>query len=86
MTDRIDGRFREAVARFHLHRDVDAEGEGGEGVLRLADGRPVRWRVAGGDARIVPSTWHPEFGLSVPSRCLEVRLRSAACAMDFEWD
>lgn len=72
--DRVEGECRQAVARFHLHPGISASGGGGVGDLVLAGGRTVRWRIMGGAGRIVPTTWHPELGVSVPGRCLEVAL------------
>ena len=83
--DTIVGEFREAVARFHLHSDVQAEGEGEQGRLRLPDRRYVRWRVSDGEARIVAERWHPEPGVSVAGRCLEVRFSGNACRTELEW-
>jgi uncharacterized heparinase superfamily protein len=85
VTDMIDGEFGGAIARFHLHPDVQAEGDKVQGRLRLRDGQQVRWRVTGGEARLVPERWHPEFGLSVPACCLEIRISGNACKTEIEW-
>ena len=85
VTDTIVGEFGEAIARFHLHPDVQAEGEGEHGHLRLPNGRHVRWQVSGGEARIVAERWHPEFGLSVAGCCLEVRFSGNACRTELDW-
>lgn len=86
VTDAIEGGFSEAVARYHLHPAVAAFGDGRGGVLRLPDGHAVRWSVAGGSARIVPSTWHPEFGRSIASSCIELIFDGPQAAMELVWD
>ena len=55
------------------------------GVLLLPGGQRVRWQVTGGRVRLAPAHWHPEFGLSVASRCLEVWLDASICRMDLTW-
>lgn len=87
VTDRIEGPFYEAVARFHLHPDVRVEvfPAGQRGLLRFGTDRVCRWCVSGGVAEAVEGTWHPRFGSSEPNRCLEVRLRERACTTVFEW-
>jgi len=73
--DRIEGRCRSAVARFHLHPDVapsiDATATSGQ--LCLPNGRALRWR-ASGTVRIESSHFAPEFGRRLPARCLALQL------------
>ncbi|MCF7980241.1 MAG: heparinase II/III-family protein [Chromatiaceae bacterium] len=87
VTDRIEGDCRSAVARFHLHPEVEASIEGTQGVLRLpdGDGPRVRWGVTGGQPRLVADRWHPEFGRSLPSQCLEVVIEGDQCALELSW-
>jgi hypothetical protein len=84
--DFIEGGLRTAVARYYLHPDVTVTGEGKGGLLVLPEGRRVRWSVEGGTARVVPATWHPEFGVSVPSRLIEVLLDGREARFEFSWD
>ncbi len=101
VTDRIEGQFAKAVARFHLHpavRVVYAETDGADGgnsgasqchhqagQLLLPGGQRVTWRVTAGVARLVPNQWRPQFGLSLPSQCLEVRFTHGQCQLDLVW-
>lgn len=82
--DRVEGDCRQAVARFLLHPRVGAGGSGGDGWLELAGGHRVGWRLTGGAASIVPATWHPEFGASVPTLSIEVPF-ARECALTLEW-
>ncbi|MCX7167921.1 MAG: alginate lyase family protein [Rhodocyclales bacterium] len=86
VSDAIEGGFEEAVARYHLHPAVSVSGEGGDGVLRLPDGHTMRWAVTGGSARLVASTWHPEFGRSIASTCIELVFEGPQATMEFFWD
>ena len=68
--DNIDGKFDNALARLYFHPDVSLEDIG---LIHLPDGNTCRWRVIGGtETRIVDSTYHPEFGLSLANQCLEI--------------
>jgi uncharacterized heparinase superfamily protein len=55
------------------------------GYLLLPSGQRVRWQVTGGRVRLVPDHWHPGFGLSVASRCLEVWFEDGVCRLDLTW-
>lgn len=83
--DYIEGEFRVAIARYYLHPTVQVTGRGQAGQFILSAGQIVNWSVAGGVARVVPATWHPEFGLTVPSLCVEIQFEGAEVAMDFSW-
>lgn len=73
--DRLDGCYRDAWARLHLHPAIRVGLDGaGEGWLKLPDDRRLPWTVGGGSARLVPTTWHPRFGVSESSQCLEIRI------------
>jgi len=58
--DTISGKFGSAVARYHLHPDIAVEtGEGGkEGYFIMPGDHRLVWRLEGGTARILPSTYH----------------------------
>ncbi|MEA3643446.1 MAG: alginate lyase family protein [Lamprobacter sp.] len=79
VTDRIDGRYRSASARFHLHPEVKASIQGNGGELRLPDGQTLSWQVTGGEPQLVPDHWRPEFGRSLPSQCLHVQMAAGDC-------
>ncbi|MCK9202618.1 MAG: heparinase II/III family protein [Gallionella sp.] len=86
VSDAIDGDFGEAVARYHFHPAVVVSSEAGGGLLHLPDGHIMRWSITGGTARIVPSTWHPEFGQSIASACIELLFSAPQATMEFFWD
>ncbi len=82
VTDSLEGSFREATARFHVHPGV---GRTAEGMLLTGDGQCARFRVSGGEAREVASLWHPRFGDSIENRCLAVRFAGRELTTRFEW-
>jgi uncharacterized heparinase superfamily protein len=85
VTDEIEGCFDEAVARFYLHPAVTVSVAGEGGLLALPDGHIMRWSVMGGAARVVSATWHPEFGQSIASACIELVFNGPQVTMDFSW-
>jgi uncharacterized heparinase superfamily protein len=72
--DGITGRFGRGVANFHLHPDIVAQTVGPREVsLRGIPGWSVRMLFENAaSVEVIPSTWHPEFGLTVPNRCVVV--------------
>ncbi|WP_041282162.1 heparinase II/III family protein [Desulfohalobium retbaense] len=71
MQDSISDAQSGAQARLHLHpawhcRRVD----GHTADLHLAPGKRVRVAIRGGQMTMEESTWHPEFGASLPNICL----------------
>ena len=85
VSDAIEGGFRDAVARYYLHPTVTVSATGNDGVLTLTDGHIIRWSVTGGAARVVAATWHPEFGQSIPSKCIELVFKGPQVTMEFSW-
>ncbi len=86
ITDTVEGGFRRAVARYHLHPGIVAQGGGRRGQLKLPDGRNVAWTVIGGSVQQFDSTWHPEFGRSVPNQRLDLVLEGSESSITFAWN
>jgi len=86
VSDAIEGDFDGAVARYYLHPSLAVSAGHDGGVLRLPDGHTIRWSATGGAARVVPSTWHPEFGRSLASMCIELVFAGPQATMVFSWD
>lgn len=80
--DELEGTFATAVARYFLHPSVRI---GDEQTLILGGGQAVRWRAEGGVAAIISSSWHPSFGASVASHCLELRFAGNKALVEFSW-
>lgn len=84
--DSIEGGFGSASVRYYLHPAVVATNDGNEGQLSLCNGRVVRWTAVGGIARVTPSSWHPEFGLSVTNQCIEILFEGHEVGVEFVWE
>jgi uncharacterized heparinase superfamily protein len=86
--DRIDGRFRHSEARFHLHPAVSlaAAGDGARALtLTLPTGQRIDATIERGRMRVERASWHPEFGVSLPTQCIAVQLESALSHVRFAW-
>jgi uncharacterized heparinase superfamily protein len=85
--DLVEGTYRTAQARYHLHPSVDviAEPDARSGILKLPTGRQLVWRASPA-ARIEPSHYAPEFGLTQQTRCLVLELRGSEPAwLELSW-
>lgn len=86
--DRIEGGFNTAVGRFHFHPEIKlipAKDTRMEGKIMLPDGRGISWHIEAGQVELKDTDWHPEFGLSIPNRCLEVSFDGPETRIDFSW-
>ena len=84
--DRIFGHYEQAVARFHLHPEIEVVNN--PDALALHQGSrwiaSVRFEGEGG-IRVAPSSWHPTFGKSIPSLCIEVELCGGFLKTYIDW-
>ena len=74
--DGVEGRFRSAECYFHLHPDIQVQ-RGPGSLLCLRDSlRPLLEVMFEGAASVdvIDSSWHPQFGISLASRCIVARL------------
>lgn len=86
VTDTLEGSWSRAVARFHIHPDVRVEpGPKGNGVTLYVGDHRLLCRADGGEIRVRPSTYHPEFGRSEESVCIEITMTTATLRCLFEW-
>ena len=84
--DRLKGKYQRAVAHWHFHPDIEVlQREPGHFSLLLPTGQMARLFVEGGIVALTTSTWHPGFGLSVPSKKLEVTLLNSRLLTHIEW-
>ncbi len=83
--DLVDSRWQDAVARFHFHPSLKLQGNADSAMLITPSGKIVCFQVLAGEPKIVDSSYHPQFGTSIPSRCLEVRFTAPESAVRFFW-
>jgi uncharacterized heparinase superfamily protein len=79
VADRLEGEFRDASSRIHLGPDWAA-------VLPQLSCGTLRVDVAAtGGIAATRSTYHPDFGRSIPNTCLTMQMRPGHNATDFRW-
>jgi uncharacterized heparinase superfamily protein len=88
--DTVSGAHRSAIAHFHLHADVVVERldpGAGTAVTSTPGGVRMRWKfLRGAAAELHDSTWHPRFGCTVLSRCLQVAAVDGRLTSEIEWE
>jgi uncharacterized heparinase superfamily protein len=87
VADSVTGGGHSAEARFHVHPDwvVSAAADGAQGIILSPEGRKIDWQVEAGHGRLQASSFHPEFGISIPSSCLAVDLAKGRSFVRFRW-
>lgn len=85
--DQVSGDYTTAEARFHLHPEVwgTVAHDGSHGEILLPNEKKVFWRAELGTARIEPSTYHPQFGVTLANQCLVLRLDDRNARLCLEW-
>ena len=79
--DSIQGPFHSAIARFHLHPDAKCS----DNTIVLPDETKIFISSEASQLRIVDSTWHPNFGQSIVTKCLEYRIEKPVSTVKFKW-
>ena len=77
-------RAQSATVRWHLAPPVRVEGAG-PFALALATGQRVALEVQGASCRVIASTYHPEFGVKLPTTLLDCAIARIECTSRFSW-
>lgn len=73
--DKIEGEGARATSRVYLHPDAEVEIAGSEGrILHL--GECMEWESTFTDIVVEETLWHPQFGVSVPNRCIAMLIKN----------
>ncbi|WP_037072346.1 heparinase II/III family protein [Psychromonas arctica] len=70
ITDKLSGNYSTASAHYHLHPDIKVNNINNQFTLTLPCGQLLELTVSNADVNIVDTTWHPEFGSSIPNKKL----------------
>ena len=75
-------------ARYYLHPTVAVKKIGQSyGVIELKCGTTLSWNCLGAHhVQIIETTWHPEFGISIPNKCIIAHFASEDCEFILKWD
>lgn len=89
---RLPGKVRHhrawhlSAGMLEITDTLDGDFQLAEARFHLAPEHGLRWVVEGGDARLEPAAWHPEFGQSQDIEVLVVRFNSPRCRVCFSWN
>ncbi|WP_241430352.1 heparinase II/III family protein [Vibrio sp. 624788] len=77
ISDNLTGTYNHAEAHYHLHPDVQVEGGNNSSQVRLhlPNGTKYTINAEGADIKILETTWHPEFGLSIANNKLVLNFK-----------
>lgn len=87
--DKVEGAFKTATAYFHLHPDIDVVCAGEDRwTLNVPECEEIaRLVVLKGVPRIMPSVFSPEFGVQLPTECLEIKFDcKSEIAVEMSWN
>lgn len=85
--DLLLGDYKQAVSRFHFHpgvKIIDLTSNLCTIILPVT-GQEVQLLITGGEARIEPYFFAPEFGIRIKSQCLAVYFEASDIAVDISW-
>jgi uncharacterized heparinase superfamily protein len=87
VSDRVEGGHCSAAAAFHFHPEPtpSTEDDGATGTLAAAEKTLLCWCIKKGTAKVEPSSWHPEFGISQPAQRLMLSLFGGESLVEFRW-
>lgn len=75
--DTLIGTYETAIAHYHIHPDIKVLVSGQNATLTLSCGRQLTVE-ASQNIFLEDTTWHPEFGLSIPNKKLMIPLKDNA--------
>jgi len=87
ITDQLSGTFRHSEARFYIHPDANVAVLGQKKFqITLSGGQVLFVTVENTtDTRLDDSIWYPEFGSSIPNKCLVARIQGQSLITIIEW-
>jgi len=84
ISDSLKGSFKFAISRFHFHPDLKISLE--NNLLRVEGPKFVfQSDLIGHVVSLVDSYWHPEFGLEIPNKVLEIQFQNNKLEVIFDW-
>ncbi|MDA9985690.1 heparinase II/III family protein [Alphaproteobacteria bacterium] len=86
--DKVEGAFKIATAYFHFHPDIEIVCAGEDSwMLNVPEcNESVLLIVLKGLPNIVASVFSPEFGVQLPTKCLEIQFdRTSEIAVEISW-
>lgn len=90
VSDEIKGGFEEAVSRLYFYPGLETALSNSNLRNRervgLAEGHSLKWSVEGAAPCLEATTYHSEFGVAQPNRCLHMRFIEPRCIVQLFWN
>ncbi|PME15307.1 heparinase [Vibrio cyclitrophicus] len=77
ISDNLTGTYNHAEAHYHLHPGVRVEvgNHSSQVILHLPNATKYTINAEGADIKVLETTWHPEFGLSIANKKLVLNFK-----------
>ena len=82
VTDRLSGHWHSGDAMFHLHPDISCESIESGIILSLPSGQKIIMK-ADAPLRMEKTSWHPKFGVSVPTYKIVISMAGSELKTSF---
>ena len=85
INDVINGEFNSAIGALHLHPDIKVNSVGSSRCILHSSDYELELEMIGADLSIIDSTWHPGFGILIPSKKLILRYKQSRVIYKINW-
>ncbi len=85
IVDTLEGKFENATGYLHLHPDVKVDSYSNTEIILSVKDKLICMNVTDAIVNVVDSSWHPEFGISLPSYKLCFNFEKNRMLIDLSW-
>ena len=85
ITDNLKGEFKTAIGYLHLHPSVDVMEVKNEKVILATESYIIDLNVSAVLVTLEDTTWHPQFGVSIPNIKLCFEFTGSSMAIELSW-
>ncbi|MAV04242.1 MAG: heparinase [Flavobacteriaceae bacterium] len=80
----IEGNFKTAIVRFYIHPNLKVTLSGNK-IIIVGNKFKLCSGMISGKPILLNSFWHPQFGVSIPNKCLEIHFSEKELLTEFTW-
>ena len=85
--DQLDGKWETASAYFYFHPDIKIERiDAGECIHIYCQNKQITFEAINANIRIMDSSYHPEFGVSIPNQCICLEFLESHVVTTLNWE
>ncbi len=86
ITDKLIGKYTDAIGFLHLHPNIDVVNVTDEELLLESCDYYIFIRINGANVSVENSTWHPEFGVSLENTKLQFSFSKSIVSTVITWE